>query len=595
MSVSPEAGPEASTGRRIILLATFLLATLPFALAQSVMTHFTLTGNGGADAVNRDDFNRDGNLDIIVGTNCGNNSTCRGVTVFLGSPSGVVANGVSSGPAGLPASDIAVGDFNRDGKLDVAFTGYLNGGNSGAIQILLGKGDGTFSNGQQIDNSGYPLASITTSDFNNDGNMDLAVQSAANQIALFQGAGDGTFTNVGSIALPATSRIVKVRVGDFDRDGKPDIAVLTASDLYVAWGEGNLAFNTAHIANYPFFVSDMTPTDVNQDGYTDILISYSTCTLDSPKSSTGCGAWSVLQSAANTRSFRQIATTTSASRFSTYGMLLAADINGDGVNDVIALSGFGATAWFGNPDGTYQSKTFSFVLGSQGASGLVAGDFNRDGKIDLAAAGAGSSSEGVAVVLNSTTQAPCRLSTESPAVTVCQPGNFTYSRSPVQLIAGATDATHITAMQAYVDGKLSYQTSGAMLHAPLALSLGSHYIVTKAWDAAGKSFWSPRQIAVFSGPSGETCSSSPLSLNICSPADNATTSNSVHLFAAAQSDAIVTAVQVYLDNNLIYNDKSESTYVDTAFTVSPGSHFFVVKVWDANGRVFQGSRMVTAQ
>jgi FG-GAP-like repeat len=67
-------------------------------------------------------------LDLITANNCGDNSTCQGVTVYLGRPNGACFNGASSGPAGLPANDIAIGDFNGDGKLDVAMTGYLGGG-----------------------------------------------------------------------------------------------------------------------------------------------------------------------------------------------------------------------------------------------------------------------------------------------------------------------------------------------------------------------------------------------------------------------------------------------------------------------------------
>jgi hypothetical protein len=198
-------------------------------------------------------------------------------------------------------------------------------------------------------------------------------------------------------------------------------------------------------------------------------------------------------------------------------------------------------------------------------------------------------------MLNSAAQAPCQLSAESPIVTVCRPVSFTASRAPLHLAAGATDADTITAMQAYVDNQLAFQTSGSSIDTQLPLSLGAHYIVTKAWDAAGHNFWSPRQVTIFSGPSGEICPTAPLSLNICSPSENSTTSTFLHLFAAAESDRSITAMQVYIDNNLIYNDTSQSTYVDTAFTVSPGAHFIVVKAWDASGRAFSDSRMITAQ
>jgi hypothetical protein len=67
------------------------------------------------------------------------------------------------------------------------------------------------------------------------------------------------------------------------------------------------------------------------------------------------------------------------------------------------------------------------------------------------------------------------------------------------------------------------------------------------------------------------------------------------VFANADSVAQITAVQVYIDGKLIYNDTTGATYVDTAFTVATGSHTVVVKAWDADGSLFSQSRNITAQ
>jgi hypothetical protein len=74
------------------------------------------------------------------------------------------------------------------------------------------------------------------------------------------------------------------------------------------------------------------------------------------------------------------------------------------------------------------------------------------------------------------------------------------------------------------------------------------------------------------------------------------TSTFLHVFANAYSAASqITAVQVYIDGKLIYNDTSEATYVDTALTVAKGSHSVVVKAWDASGKAYSQSRSVTVQ
>jgi hypothetical protein len=122
-------------------------------------------------------------------------------------------------------------------------------------------------------------------------------------------------------------------------------------------------------------------------------------------------------------------------------------------------------------------------------------------------------------------------------------------------------------------------------------------VVSKAWDNSGANFQSDRYITIYGGTPGETCPAAPSSLNLCLPTQNGTTSPSLHVFANSDSeDVSITAVQVYLDNKLIYNDTSGATYyVDMAFTVTKGVHYVVVKAFDANGKSYSESRNITAQ
>lgn len=175
--------------RLSILLGLMIVATTSLIHAQESMM---LRSNSAASgvAINRGDFNGDGILDLVT-------ANSNGVSVFPGRADGTFAPPITT-TTGHPPNDLAFGDFNNDGKLDVAVS---NGDNT--VQILLGNGDGTFTLGDVILLDQRP-ASITSSDFNNDGKMDLAVgigvttnqQVTTNEVEILQGDGAGHFARV---------------------------------------------------------------------------------------------------------------------------------------------------------------------------------------------------------------------------------------------------------------------------------------------------------------------------------------------------------------------------------------------------------------
>jgi formylglycine-generating enzyme required for sulfatase activity len=111
-----------------------------------------------------------------------------------------------------------VGDFNRDGKPDLATAS--NSGNN--VSVLLGKGDGTFNTAVNY-GVGSPPTSVVVGDFNGDGKPDLATaNSPGNNVSVLLGNGSGAFGT--AVSYPAGAGPISVAVGDFNRDGKPDLA-----------------------------------------------------------------------------------------------------------------------------------------------------------------------------------------------------------------------------------------------------------------------------------------------------------------------------------------------------------------------------------
>ena len=166
------------------------------------------------------DFNQDGKLDAIEASGGTLANPASGLVVALGNGDGTFTEG-SIIPLGIYLSAIVTGDFNGDGKLDLAVT---DSGNN-TVFILLGNGDGTFGLTSIIPVGNYPSA-IIAADFNNDGKLDLAIANNGDgTITLLLGNGDGTFTQASSSPYAVGLGPYQLAAADFNGDGKLDLAV----------------------------------------------------------------------------------------------------------------------------------------------------------------------------------------------------------------------------------------------------------------------------------------------------------------------------------------------------------------------------------
>lgn len=323
------------------------------------------TSHGGLGGFVTGDFNGDGKLDVAV-FQPGSSSSTLGI--LLGKGDGTFAKPLTiKTPA--DAGDPVAGDFNGDGILDLAFVSSIRN----AVFVLLGKGDGTLTPlpSTKMDQSPNLMA---VGDFNGDGKLDLVTSNGNdNSISILLGNGDGTFQpeiDISGIPVPFF-----MAVGDFNRDGKLDIGVVEAGSAFAIYlGNGDGTFTAGATYASPNALSIVT-ADLNGDGNLDLVV----VNGNDPQE----GDWEVFLGNGD-------GTFQSGVDYSPGGgfdWATTADINGDGKLDVIASGGsFGTyagmlVAFLGNGDGTFQAP-LTYAIGN--VPGFSAtGDLNGDGRLDL--------------------------------------------------------------------------------------------------------------------------------------------------------------------------------------------------------------------
>ncbi|MDQ5895315.1 MAG: hypothetical protein QG596_1576 [Actinomycetota bacterium] len=358
--------------RAIIALASVCLLALVLAGSASALTFsppaFVPAGTQ-PHSVTTADFNADGNADIASANIYSDN-----VSIHLGDGVGGFLPGLFF-PVGQNPEVIINDDFNGDGFVDLA-TANITSNN---VSVLLGAGDGSFDPAADFAVDTGPH-SLVSADFDGDGNRDIATVSVYNDtVSILLGDGSGGFSPVTFFPIQPGAFSPSITTADFNNDGNPDLATANYQGgmLSVLFGDGSGAFGPSmdigvSPALGPFAVAT---ADLNGDGKQDLVSANYTSGSLSVLLGDGDGGFSPPI---------DFGTGPGANP----NLVIVADMNGDSFPDLIApiyntdslvvLPGDG-TGNFGAPD------TFS-VGGSTYPVSVATADFNGDGLPDLATA-----------------------------------------------------------------------------------------------------------------------------------------------------------------------------------------------------------------
>jgi hypothetical protein len=304
---------------------------------------------------------------------------------------------------GFYTGPVAVGDLNGDGKPDLLVGSRSIGPNGlvGVVEVLLGKGDGTFQWKGLYGTAGLD-ANVALADVNGDGKLDMLASGCAYKdcftgvVTIQTGNGDGTFAGFNGSYVFRTGGMSpsSPAVADFNGDGKLDMVVANCGNgcqtgtgtMGVLLGNGDATFQTA----VTYGTGGIGPhkvvvADVNGDGKPDLIVPNSCTTIGN--CTYGPGSVGVLLGKGD-GTFQPAVAYGSGGDYAF--SVAVADINGDGKLDVLVANYFANTGCclpgplgvlLGNGDGTFQPV----IPYSPGTSiGPIAlADVNGDGKLDV--------------------------------------------------------------------------------------------------------------------------------------------------------------------------------------------------------------------
>lgn len=333
------------------------------------------------------DVNGDGRLDLLT-ANRNFFYPSGTVSIRLGTAQGGFT-GVTDLTVGTGPSALAVGDVNRDGRVDLLTTSYirnLTGGNSTSTiaSVRLGNGRGSFEGPSEIEvgngspiNTGGDVSDVTVADVNNDGQLDMLTANVnANTVSVRLGDGRGQF--VAAPEVPVGIGALSVAVGDVNGDGNLDLLAANAgfaptygNTVSVRLGDGRGGFSGSLEVAVGAGPIKVVVGDINGDGNLDFVTANYPAFSVSIRLGNGQGGFVAVPDVALIGRAASVA---------------LGDVNSDGKSDLLVADYdyFTIRIRLGNGAGSF-TGTSSVSVGSQGGTpvDLVLGDVNNDGNLDV--------------------------------------------------------------------------------------------------------------------------------------------------------------------------------------------------------------------
>jgi len=320
------------------------------------------------------DLNGDGILDLVTAGDSGPGMA----TVRLGTGNGLFGTATSYATESQRSSDLALGDLNGDGILDLVTAGDSG---PGMATVRLGTGDGTFGTATSYGAESSGSFALSLGDLNGDGILDLVTggYGASGTVTVRLGAGDGSF---GGTTTYGTSSVNGISLGDLNGDDILDLVTTEGGAVAIRLGNGSGSFgaSTTYSAST---AADVTLGDLNGDGIFDIVTA----------GGVGGGVATVALGNGN-GSFGATTSYVTEDTFSTSVTL--GDLNGDGILDLVTAGyggGYGSGTGFftvrlGTGSGSFGMATSYETQSSYIGSSLdvTLGDLNGDGVLDLVSA-----------------------------------------------------------------------------------------------------------------------------------------------------------------------------------------------------------------